>query len=76
MTVRLGTVFASGQRERDWRAMRVKPFAAAAVAALALTAFAACSDDDDDQEIIEEDGTIPADGTLELDITETTTATS
>ena len=38
--------------------MRVKPFAAAAVAALALTTFAACSDDDDDVNL-EEDGTIP-----------------
>ena len=54
--------------------MRVKPFAAAAVAALALTTFAACSDDDDDVNI-EEEGTIPPDGTLSIEV-ETTTATS
>ena len=75
MTVLLGTVSASGQRGKDLESMRVKPFAAAAVAALALTTFAACSDDDDDVNI-EEDGTIPAEGTIEMEITETTTATS
>jgi hypothetical protein len=33
--------------------MRVKPLATVAIAALAVTAFAACSDDDDDN------GTVP-----------------
>ena len=50
--------------------MRVKPFATAAVAALALVTFAACSDDDDDVNI-EEDGTIP-EGTLSIEVEETT----
>jgi len=74
MTVLLGTVSASGQRGKDLESMRVKPFAAAAAAALALTTFAACSDDDDDVNI-EEEGTIPPDGTLSIEV-ETTTATS
>ena len=52
--------------------MRVKTFATAAVAALALTAFAACGDDDDDDVNIEEDGTVPAEGTLEIEVEETT----
>jgi hypothetical protein len=51
--------------------MRVKPFAAAAVAALALTTFAACSSDDDDDVNLEEDGTIP-EGTLSIEVEETT----
>ena len=55
--------------------MRVKPFATAAVTALALVTFAACSSDDDDDVNLEEDGTIP-EGTLSVEITETTTATS
>jgi hypothetical protein len=37
--------------------MRVKPLATVAIAALAVTAFAACSDDDDDN------GTVPGGGT-------------
>jgi hypothetical protein len=53
--------------------MRVKPLATVAIAALAVTAFAACSDDDDDN------GTVPGGGTeapSDTGATETTTATT
>jgi len=40
--------------------MRVKPLATVAIAALAVTAFAACSDDDDTNVTVPGGGTVPS----------------
>ena len=53
-----GTVGAAGSVERTRMNMRMKPLAAIACAALAVTAFTACGDDDDDD--TPRGGSVPA----------------
>ena len=60
--------------ERTWINMRMKPLAAVACAALAVTAFTACGDDDDD-DIPTDDGSTPVEITTPLDTTMTSTMT-
>ena len=54
--------------------MRMKPLAAIACAALAVTAFTACGDDDDDTPT--DDGSTPAEVTTPMDTTMTSSMTS
>ena len=55
--------------------MRMKPLAAVACAALAVTAFTACGDDDDD-DAPTDDGSTPAEVTTGETTVETMTTTS